>query len=414
MRTSLLFFSLVFPLSVSFAEENEPAPLPDTGQGYEHVEKFIQVLESIRENHPDASLVSYERLVNHALEGMLDSLDNFSAFYHPDTYSVITDGIRSPELPGLGLTLGKSDSALTVTAVRDHSSAAKAGVLPGDRILKIKETDATPLSFSEALDLLSGTPGETVALTFFRKSDLKNHTVELLRSVVKQAAVAEAFLLEEAGDDKVGYLRLSEFTATSHREVEIALDDLEDKGMKALILDLRGNPGGLLDAAVAILGEFVPPSTEVVFTKGRNPTHSTPPLKTPDRKRRKRDYPLVTLLDRGSASASELVAGALQDLERARIIGEQSYGKGSVQNIFSQDNGTALRLTIATYHTPSGRTPHEVGITPDDQVEISDTDRETLTLWYRRANATPAERETLTQWKDPVLTTALKALAKQK
>jgi len=405
----LLPLFLLFSL-VGYGQEDGPSPLPDHGQGYEHVERFIEVLESVRESHPDGDKLSYERLVNHALEGMLGSLDKFSAFYHPETYAVIEDGKRSPELPGLGLTLAKSDSALKVTAVRDHSPAARGGISPGDRLLKIGEAETKDLDFAQALDLLTGQTGETVSLELFRSSDLKTYQVEILRAVVKQPAIADHFLLEESGTDKVGYIRLTEFTAPSHRELEAALDELEDQGMKSLILDLRGNPGGLLHISVEILGEFVPPGTAVVFTKGRNPAHSSPPMKTPERKRKKRTYPLVVLIDHNSASASELVSGALQDLKRATIVGELSYGKGSVQNIMPLGNGTALRLTIATYHTPSGRTPHQVGITPDKIVEISETDRELLTLWHRRKSATPGERAKLEKWKDPVLSAALTTL----
>jgi carboxyl-terminal processing protease len=134
-------------------------------------------------------------------------------------------------------------------------------------------------------------------------------------------------------------------------------------------------------------------------------------MKTPDRKRKKRDYPIAVLIDRDSASASELVSGALQDLKRATVVGETSYGKGSVQNIIPQAGGTALRLTIATYHTPSGRTPHEVGITPDVAVKIKQEDRDNLNLFRRRESLTPAERKTLKAWKDPVVEAAIKALS---
>lgn len=395
-----------------------PAPgaassaLPDDGEGYAQVERFIEVMEAVRANHPDGEAVSYERLVNHALEGMLGSLDKFSAFYHPETYSYISEAKRQPELPGLGLTLGKSESYLTVTAVRDRSPAARGSIAPGDRILKIGEQEAGALSLAEALAKLSGQPGESVTLTLRRKVDRETYEVALLRAISKEAAIADAFLLEQSGERKIGYIRLTEFSAPSHRELEAALDELEDKGMKALIVDLRGNPGGLLNISVEILGEFVPPSTEVVFTRGRNPAHDSPPMKTPERKRKKREYPIAVLIDRGSASASELVSGALQDLKRATIVGETSYGKGSVQNIIPQGNGTALRLTIAKYHTPSGKTPHEVGITPDRPVEITDEDRDLLELWRRRMAASPDERKKLSKWKDPVLQAAVEVLSK--
>jgi carboxyl-terminal processing protease len=389
-----------------------PSALADDGEGYAHVERFIEVLEAVRANHPDGDAVSYERLVNHALEGMLGSLDKFSAFYHLETYTYISEEKRQPELPGLGLTLGKSESYLTVTAVRDRSPAARASVAPGDRILKIGAQDAGELSLAEALAELSGQPGESVTLTLRRKVDRETYEATFLRAAAREAAIPDAFLLEQSGDHKIGYIRLTEFTAPSHRELEAALDELEDKGMQSLIVDLRGNPGGLLNISVEILGEFVPPSTEVVFTRGRNPAHDSPPMKTPERKRKKREYPIAVLIDRGSASASELVSGALQDLGRATIVGETSYGKGSVQNIIPQGNGTALRLTIARYHTPSGKTPHEVGITPDRPVEITDEDRDLLDLWRRRKAASPEERKQLAKWTDPVLQAAIKELSK--
>ncbi|MEO1834341.1 MAG: S41 family peptidase [Akkermansiaceae bacterium] len=395
------------------AQEEAPPPtaiLPDDGMGYQHIERFIKVLETVRQNHPDGDKLDYERLINHALEGMLDSLDKFSGFYHPETYAYIRDEDRQPEVPGLGITLAKSQDFLTVTAVRLDSPAFKAGIVAGDRIHKIGARDAGKLSLALALTTLAGRPGETVKLSMWRRTDHEHYEASLLRTVIKKVAVADAMLLQQGRSKNVGYLRLTEFTAPSHRELEAALDELEDKGMRSLILDLRGNPGGLLHVSVAILGEFVPPSTEVVFTKGRNPAHNSPPMKTLDRKRKKREYPLAILIDRGSASASELVSGALQDLKRATIVGETSYGKGSVQHIMAQPGGTALRLTIAKYHTPSGRTPHEIGITPDLVVKISDSDRENLALFRRRTNLTPTESKTLQAWNDPVVEAAIKAL----
>ncbi len=409
MRFLLLLF---LGTSLGFSQDAPPAGLPDDGDGYAHVERFIQILEQVRANHPDPDSITYEHLVNHALEGMLGSLDKFSAFYHPETYAYISEHKAPPELPGLGLTLGKSDQFLSVTAVRSLSPAARAKITPGDRILKIGDEDATPLSLEDALAKLGGTPGESVTMTLRRSADRENYDVTLLRTLVKKVAISDALILERSGERKVGYIHLNEFSAPSHRELEAALDELEDKGMKSLIFDLRGNPGGLLGISVEIAGEFLPPSTEVVTTRGRNPEDDPPPLSTPERKRKKREYPLVVLVDKGSASASELVSGALQDLNRATIVGETSYGKGSVQNIMPMGNGTALRLTIAKYHTPSGRTPHEVGITPDVVVEISDEDRELLALWRGRDSLTPEERKQLGSWKDPVLTAALETLAK--
>jgi carboxyl-terminal processing protease len=181
--------------------------------------------------------------------------------------------------------------------------------------------------------------------------------------------------------------------------------------MKSLIFDLRQNGGGDLNETVKILGLFLPPGTAVVTTRGRD-GEAAEPMKTPDRQRRKRDYPIVVLLDRMSASASELTAGALQDLKRATVIGELSYGKGSVQNIIPMGGGTALRLTIATYHTPSGNTPHRKGITPDVPVVIDDAGRAIFIKRCQIDALAPDERKAIEAWEDPVMAEAVKKLGK--
>jgi carboxyl-terminal processing protease len=191
--------------------------------------------------------------------------------------------------------------------------------------------------------------------------------------------------------------------------MEAALDELEDGGMKSLILDLRENGGGDLHETVKILGLFLPPSTAVVTTRGRE-GESEEAMKTPDRQRRKRDYPMVVLLNRMSASASELTAGALQDLKRAKVVGETSYGKGSVQNIIPMGGRTALRLTIATYHTPSGNTPHLTGITPDVAVVIDAVNRENFIKRCQIGSLAPEERKVIDAWEDPVMAAAMDGL----
>ena len=226
----------------------------------------------------------------------------------------------------------------------------------------------------------------------------------LFRSIVETRSLAESKLLES--DKTIGYLRLAQFGDSCAKEMEAALDDLEDQGMKSLIFDLRGNPGGNLDQTVRILGLFLPPSTAVVTTKGRGGVIGEP-LKTPDRQRRKRDYPITVLIDRMSASASELTSGALQDLKRAKIIGETSYGKGSVQKILPMGGGTALRLTFAHYYTPADRSPHGVGITPDVPVTLTEEDRACFELFRHKESLKPEEAAKLAAWKDPVMAKAL-------
>jgi carboxyl-terminal processing protease len=413
MRKLLLAFLLSHPL---IAQSDDQATLPDHEEGYQHVERFIKILEEIRTHHPDADKVSYERLVNHALEGMAGSLDTFSAFYHPETVQHMDfDGPEIEEqfdVPSLGMSLAKRDGEVYLQRVREHSTAERAGLRSGDILRSADGDDLTGLDLPAARSALSGQPGQATSLIVYRKSARREIEAELLHAVVKQPALPDAFLLEQYQAPTTGYARLTEFTATAARELEAALDDLEDKGMKSLILDLRGNPGGLLNVSVDLLGLFLPPHTEVVTTQGRSSQAIQPALKTPARQRVKREYPLVILLDRNSASASELVGGALKDLGRATLIGETSFGKGSVQKIEGRAGGTALRLTFATYHTPSGNTPHEVGVAPDIAVEISDEDLANFERFQVRKTAPPETLAILEAWTDPVLAAAIEHLQK--
>lgn len=387
-----------------FADEKAIPPDPEEA-AYPAIERFVTVLEQVRQRHPDADKVAYGRLINHALEGMLASLDPFSSFIHPEMARALeADPKLDPFVPTLGLTLGVRDDGLYLSNVAPASPASRAGLLPGSGLLRIDGNPPPPLA--ELLSSLHKAPGRKTKLTVKSPTEPKPLEIELVHVAVEERAVTEARLLE---DHTTGYLRLASFVGTCAREVEAALDELEDKGMKKLILDLRGNPGGDLQQTVEILGLFVLPGTAVVTTRGRGGEVQGEPLKTAERQRRKRDYPIHLLIDRMSASASELTAGALQDLKRATIVGETSYGKGSVQNIIPTGGGTALRLTIATYHTPSGKTPHRIGVTPDVKVNFTDGDREKLALFYRRAALTAEEAKRLEGWTDPALEAARSA-----
>ena len=372
---------------------------------YPAIERFIKAVEIVRKNYPDADKVTYDRLVNHALEGMMASLDPHSSFIHPEMAGMIGEGAPDPHIPSLGITLALRDDGPYLAGLDPQGPAARAGALQGDTLTAIDGKLVEKSDLRSVLTRLAGKPGETTRLSLKAPSAPRATDFTLTHRVVESRAVSDVHKLTSPPD--TGFVRLAEFTATAPRELEAALDELEDAGMKSLVLDLRGNPGGLLDSAVRVIGLFVPPNTEVVTTRGRGGV-ITAALKTPERQRRQRDYPLTILLDRGSASASELTAGALQDLKRAKVVGEISYGKGSVQNIIPMGGNTALRVTIATYHTPSGRTPHHVGITPDVAVPISDSDRALLDLSRHRESLTTEEKARLEAWKDPVLEAAVK------
>lgn len=390
--------TLLLP-SLALAGSGIP-PDPDEA-AYPAIERFVRVLEQVRERHPDADQVAYERLVNHALEGMLSSLDPFSSFIHPEMALLLEDDPSlDPHVPSLGITLGLRAEGPYIANVNPGSPAARAFVVPGAAILEID--GSPPPSLPELLAALRKNPGESTLLKLGIPTAPKPAEVRVVHAAVASKVVEVSELME---DGATGYLRLSSFTGRAAREVEAALDELEDRGMKHLILDLRGNPGGDLGQTVEILGLFVPPGTVVVTTRGRG-DEAEETLKTPSRQRRKREYPIRVLIDRGSASASELTAAALQDLKRAVVVGETSFGKGSVQQIIPMGGGTALRLTIATYHTPSGRTPHGTGVTPDVAVPLSEDTREKIALSFRRSTLTPGEAKDLENWKDPVIEAA--------
>lgn len=395
--------------SVAFAS---PAAPPDSDEaGYPAIERFVRILETVRKRHPDVDRLAYERLVNHALEGMLEGLDPHSSFIHPEMAARMRDNASlNPEIPSLGLTFGLRDDGPYVAAVAPQGPAATAGVLPGSALLEIDGRKLEGAEFSEWLDALRRPAGVSTRFLLKSPASPRPEEVSLTHRLVEERSVTEAKPWDK--EKGIGYLRLAAFGSGCAREVEAALDELEDGGMKSLILDLRGNGGGDLGETVKILGLLLPPETVVVTTRGRE-EETGEPMKTPARQRRKRDYPVVVLIDRMSASASELTAGALQDLKRARVVGELSYGKGSVQNIIPMGGGTALRLTIATYHTPSGNTPHRKGITPDVPVPINDKDRENFQKRCRIDSLAPEERKEIDAWQDPVMKAAVGELGKR-
>jgi carboxyl-terminal processing protease len=397
MKSLLVFCGIG---SIAFA-----AP-PDADEAaYPAIERFVQVLETVRKRHPDADRLAYDRLVNHALEGMLAGLDPHSSFIHPEMAARMkeTPGL-DPDVPSLGMTVGLRDDGPYVAAVAPRGPAAEGGVLPGSALLEIDGRKTSGAEFSEWTGALRRPAGAVTRLLLKSPAEPRPGEVSLTHRLVEERSVAEVKLWDKAKG--VGYVRLATFGPGCASEMEAALDELEDGGMKSLIFDLRGNGGGDLGETVKILGLLLPPGTTVVTTRGRD-EGANETLKTPARQRRKRDYPVAVLIDRMSASASELTAGALQDLKRAKVIGEVSYGKGSVQNIIPMGGGTALRLTIATYHTPSGNTPHLKGITPDVMVPISGNDRENFEKRCRVDALPEDERRAVEAWEDPVMKAAL-------
>ena len=402
------FFALL--LAAAFAARaGSPEPADPPEAAYPALERFVKVMETVRARHPDLDRITYERLVNQALDGMLSSLDRHSSFIHPEMRQMVgEDGALNNEVPSLGLSLGRDSTELFVSAIDASGPAGKAGILVNTAVLAINGKPPGDEALSEIMGLFYGEPGGKIELTLRDHERPGERKVALIHRHVEERSLIEAKLLAE--HPSTGYLRLAQFGAVSASETEAALDDLEDKGMKSLILDLRGNGGGDLHQTVRILGLFVPPETAVVSVRERGKPEDF--LKTPERQRRDRSYPVAVLIDRNSASASELTAAALRDLKRATLIGEKSYGKGSVQNIVPMGGGTALRLTIATYHSPSGETPHLKGVEPDVAIPFTEADRESFALAGRPSSLTPQEKQAFAAWTDPAIVAAVEALGK--
>lgn len=358
-------------------------------------------MEMVRARHPDVDKVTYDRLVNHALEGMMAGLDPFSSFIHPEMAQAVEKDDKAGEIPSLGMGVAVRDDGPYIASVAPHGVAEAAGLIPETSLLKIDGHDVKGATMAEWISALHRAPGEISTITVKSRIHPTPEEVKLTHRAVPTRSVAETKMLAE-GD---GYLRLAMFGRNCAEEVENALDDLEEKGMKRLILDLRENPGGELGETVKILGLFLPPSTTVVTVKGRE-VKPLEVMKTPARQRRIRKYPIVVLINRMSASASELTSGALQDLKRATIVGETSFGKGSVQQIYPMGGGTGLRLTFAKYYTPADRTPHGTGITPDVLVNMPEADRAFLADKFRLDSLPPDRRKAVENWADPCLATA--------
>jgi len=383
----------------------------DIDDGYAEIELLTRAMETVRQNYVDPSRVTYPKLMAAALRGMLAELDPHSQFLSPEVFSQMKQ-TNEATYEGVGITIAPETGGIVIVSVREDGPAARAGVLPGDQVVKLGNHFTEKLGYLECINLLRGNPGETLTMTITRPATRETREISMVREVIRQETVRDALLLDDAltNGTKIGYARLVQFNAPSARELADALDRLEDQGMAAFILDLRNNPGGLLNTAVEILGEFLPPDTAVVTTEGRPGAENPPPLRTPARQRRARAYPLIVLVNHNSASASELVSGALQDLGRAVIVGTTTFGKGSVQSIIPSDRGTAIRLTTARYFTPSHKMIHGVGITPNLIATLTPEEEKHLFESFRdRALAKP-DPSSLVKGGDRQLERAITAL----
>ena len=346
-------------------------------------------MEMIRQNYVDDSEATYEKLVQGALEGMLRILDPHCEYMGRTLFEDMQKE-QSDTSEGVGLTIALRNNNLTIVTVRDDGPAARAGVLGGDQIVRINDVLTDSVGVAEAMELLKGKAGESVRITVRRPGTKQFLDFNVVREVLSESSVHDAMLIHAklASGHKIGYARVSQFTQATAEDLSRELDALEKQGMKAFVLDLRNNPGGLLDSAVALCGEFLPEGTVVVTTEGRIASQNPPPYRTPSREGKPpRRYPMAVLVNHNSASAAELSAAALQDLRRGIVVGTTTFGKGSVQTILPMKNGSAMRITTAKYYTPGHRTIHEHGVEPNI-VSVLTTEEEIRVAKWRASHGT--------------------------
>lgn len=352
----MAFMALTMGTVPAFAK-----PRPDKQTLYEEVDLLAEAMTVIQSDYVEE--VEPKRLIYGALKGLVESLDRHSQFLDPNAFAEIKVETQG-EFGGVGLEITVSkDGTLTVITPMDDTPAALSGLKPNDKIIKIDYQSTRGISLHEAVKRLRGRPGTQVLLGIYRESDSRVFDVTLKRERIEIRSVKEARILE----DRIGFVRITEFQDNTGRDLRKALEILEEGGLDGLILDLRNNPGGLLDVAVEVAGLFLPKGEKILSTKGRAKSQNLEFVCKEEHPHL--TFPIVILVNNGSASASEIVAGALQDHRRAILMGTKTFGKGSVQVLIPLRDGSALRLTTSIYYTPSGRAIHGQGLDPDVPAE---------------------------------------------
>ncbi len=384
----LCFFALLLGVSVGvlIAQEDEAFPPGSEDSAYEQLQVLARAMQLIRQDYVDESKTDFQSLTRSALRGMLAELDPHSQFMEPSDFKSMQEDTRS-EFGGLGVVVGLKNGVLTIINPMEDTPGFEAGLMPGDQILKINGQSTERYTLPGAVEKLRGAVGEKITLTVHRPATKEVKDYELTRVVIKVPSVKDAQILPTrgGGDARIGYVRITQFNEPTVSELAKALDKLEKQGMDGLVLDLRYNPGGLLGSAVDVCGQFLPPETVVVSTEGRTPSRE---YRTPQRSGSKRTYPVVVLVNYASASGSEIVAGALKDLDRALLVGETTFGKGSVQSVISLPDGSAARLTTAKYFTPAKNLIHEHGVSPHIRATLTFEEEADLLRARRRQNDT--------------------------
>lgn len=357
-------FAMVVTVLVAFIAISSQQHCSAEGKGsdYESIELFTDVMAIVKKSYVEE--VDTKKLIYGAINGMLSSLDPHSSFMPPDTYKEMKIDTKGA-FGGLGIEISIKDGVLTVISPIEDTPAFKAGIKAGDQILKIDEKFTKDMNINDAVKRMRGLKGSKVTLTIMREGFDKPKEFPLIRDIIQVKSVRSSLM-----DGGYAYVRIAQFQEKTDEDLGKALKALKEQSkgeLKGLVLDMRNDPGGLLDQAVRVADHFVPEGQMIVYTEGREKDSK---MQFTSKKGGKEPaYPIVVLINGGSASASEIVAGALQDHKRAIVMGTQSFGKGSVQTIIPLSDDSGLRLTTARYFTPKGRSIQAKGITPDIVVE---------------------------------------------
>ncbi len=380
LRCPSLGLALALACAPAWSLAEQPAAEPADAQSLplDELRTFAEVMDRIKAAYVEP--VDDKTLLENAIKGMLSNLDPHSAYLEPEAFQELQES-TSGEFGGLGIEVGMEDGFLKVVAPIDDTPAARAGIEAGDLIVKIDGQPTKGMTMMDAVELMRGEAGSQIELTLVREGG-RPFDVELTRAVIKVRSV-KSHLLE----DNYGYLRITQFQINTGSEVGKALAQLrkdnDDRALRGLVLDLRNNPGGVLQAAVEVADHFLKDGL-IVYTQGRIANSelrfSADPADASE------GVPLVVLINAGSASASEIVAGALQDHKRGVVMGTDSFGKGSVQTVLPLNNDRALKLTTALYFTPSGRSIQAQGIVPDIEVARARVTRESESENLREAD----------------------------
>ncbi len=347
---ALVVFTAVLGISVG---RMSVTSVSAAGEGYEELKTFTEVLSMVKKYYVEE--VKTKDLVYSAIKGMLSSLDPHSSFMPPDAYKEMQVETKG-EFGGLGIQIGMKDKALTVIAPIEDTPAYKAGIKAGDKIVKINKESTKDMSLQDAVSKMRGAPKTSVTISILREGWQEPKDFTMVRDIIKIKSVKSKVL-----EDKIGYIKISQFQEMTSSDLATAIKNVEDKKVTSMVLDLRNNPGGLLNSAIDVSSQFLPKGKLVVYTKTRSGEKSE--FFTDGESYF--SQPMIVLVNQGSASASEIVAGALKDWNRAAILGTQTFGKGSVQTVIPLSDGAGLRLTTAKYYTPKGISIQNTGITPD-------------------------------------------------